>query len=549
MQCPHCHQDHPDNTRVCPNTKLPLGRMIRCPYCGHESRPGSRYCAGCGKALPHPAVREEEGQIVQSDPAASAADSAPAAGAPQSAPGASPGSSATATAPSPQAPRSEERRPSLADAPVILDGAPAAWAAIPTSPRNEAPVAADAPPAANRSWLWGALGLLVLVGLFATWRALITPPAPEQPPQAVAPTFTNAPTFTPSTPSATATEVDATLAVIPLLQTQTLLAAPSVGAPDATRSPEAATQLPETDTPPADPSSTAAVEPVADPAGFAALSLAFVSYQSGSPALFLMNPDAPSAWKQVALPDDYEISGVASFCGDEILFEAEDRQLNLPRWIFTYDEATDTATPLILPDPQPERIYSPGCSPSGRYLVFNAMRQGRWFLNVLDRTTQEIIYEQSALGFSQLGMVSWVNAEDRFMWQAIKGEQLFTINQTVNLGSAQPVRTLRFSLDGKYPAISPDGGYIAYFCGNYSRLCMMSWPGKVRAYELPISYFKKIDGKTIPATVSWASDGEWVYFSSSITGNWDIYRMHPDGSQMQNLTESSTADEILPTAR
>jgi Tol biopolymer transport system component len=149
-----------------------------------------------------------------------------------------------------------------------------------------------------------------------------------------------------------------------------------------------------------------------------------------------------------------------------------------------------------------------------------------------------------------MGMVSWPNAEDRFLWQGMRGEQAaFDINLTTNLGTEKSIRTQRLSIDGKFPALSPDGSSIAYFCGNYSRLCMITWPSKQLQFELPISYFKTIDDKPVNATAAWASDGAWVYFSSSITGNWDIYRMRPDGSQMQNLTESSTADEILPTAR
>ena len=97
--------------------------------------------------------------------------------------------------------------------------------------------------------------------------------------------------------------------------------------------------------------------------------------------------------------------------------------------------------------------------------------------------------------------------------------------------------------------LSPDGTRLAYFCGNLSNLCMVEWPSLKTLFQMPISYFKPINKKPAPATAAWSLDGAWVYFSSSISGNWDIYRMRPDGSQVQNLTEGSSADELMPSAR
>ena len=54
MLCPHCRQEHPDTERVCPNTGLTLGQPVLCAQCGQAARPGARYCAYCGQALPRP---------------------------------------------------------------------------------------------------------------------------------------------------------------------------------------------------------------------------------------------------------------------------------------------------------------------------------------------------------------------------------------------------------------------------------------------------------------------------------------------------------------
>jgi Tol biopolymer transport system component len=68
-------------------------------------------------------------------------------------------------------------------------------------------------------------------------------------------------------------------------------------------------------------------------------------------------------------------------------------------------------------------------------------------------------------------------------------------------------------------------------------------------FQIPVSYFKQVDRKEAPASAAWSSDGKWVYFSSSISGSWDIYRMRPDGSMIQNLTEDWPSDELMPAAR
>jgi hypothetical protein len=181
-------------------------------------------------------------------------------------------------------------------------------------------------------------------------------------------------------------------------------------------------------------------------------------------------------------------------------------------------------------------------------MTISAYQNGNWRLDILDLNEQKIISSLDFDEYPQLGNASWPASEDRFLWMGTRISGFYDINQTTRFLNGAVPRT-QTVVQGKYPAISPDGKTVAYFCGNHFGLCIAEWPSANTLFEIPVSYFKKIDGLAPPASAAWSADGQWVYFSSSLTGNWDIYRMRPDGSDIQNLTESWPSDELMPAAR
>ncbi|MFM8322147.1 MAG: hypothetical protein ACKOC5_14640 [Chloroflexota bacterium] len=537
MQCPHCKQEHADDTRVCPATNRPIGHWVVCPKCGYASRPGARHCAGCGGALPRQAPAPQPGAAPAQPPAYTQADSA-ARPEPADTGGAEDSrlqDDLDGGAAAPLALDGPLRKPAAAAPPVILENA-AAWSAIPTSPRPED----DADGALRRPLvqpiLLGLAALLLLVTLFQVWRAGRSSP-PEPQPAAALP---GASTALPSPPSHTPP------AALPRL-TQTPAAAPGGAATHApTGAPPDLAHTATSITAAASPSPLAAL-PSATPAPAAPdYRLAFVSNRDAQQQVYLLDPSAPTEWLAVPLPADYESAGWPSFCGEQVAFEVEDRQLNLPRWIYLFQPPTGELERLAFAGQEPERAYSPGCSPSGAFMTVSTMLNNRWSLSLLERSTGEVRYQTPGAAYAQFGFASWTVAEDRFAWLGIKGNGLFDINLTVLQDSSGQTRRV---LEGKHPAISPDGSRLAYFCGNLSYLCIAGWPSGDLLVQMPVSYFKQINKKDVPASAAWSADGQWVYFSSSLTGNWDIYRMHPDGSQVQNLTEGSQADEWMPAAR
>ncbi len=567
MQCPHCNQEHPDYLRVCPTTNLPLGRVITCPNCGREVRPGARFCAGCGQALPRQTAKLDPSVVktFNNGAAAPAGPRAESAAQPPAEPPATPATAGSMDAPAPlpstppaaqpvNAPHAPEkllfptpeapptRSSPVGEVPPPLEGA-AGWVAIPTSPRsNEPPEDARRPQTLKYAGL-GLVGLIALAALFFLWRGL-SAAAPAATPTAAALLSSPLP---PTLPAATATTPAS--ATAPAL-------APSPSLPPTRTSPPSPAPTKTaalTETPTLAPALTASpvapsiITPTVSVLEGSGHGLAFSSNRDGSFKIYLMNPEKPSEWHLVPFPPEYESVAWPSFCGEKLAFEAEDRSLNLPRWIFLFDLSTQAIQPLEIKESPPMRAYSAGCSPSGRHMAAAVMREGRWYLDTIDLEDGLVLAEQPSGGYPQFGFASWPASEDFFIWMGIKDSGYFDVNRTTNPASG-PART-NVMAQGRYPAISPDGTKLAFFCGNLSNLCMADWPSVKLLFQIPISYFKLINQKNVPASVAWSVDGQWVYFSSSINGNWDIYRMHPDGSQVQNLTEGSTADEIMPAAR
>jgi hypothetical protein len=289
---------------------------------------------------------------------------------------------------------------------------------------------------------------------------------------------------------------------------------------------------------------TTEIEPETSP-----YDLVFVSNRDGIPVVYAMDSAHTQEWRSLGVPEGYEFVRWPSFCGNQVLYEVEDRALTLPRWVYVVDMNANSLESFKMPEGMTaDRLASPTCSPSGRYMGISAQRDYVWRLDILDLVQSSLIYEQESLEYPMLGFATWGKTEDNFLWMGFRSSGYFDLNETsgyLTPGNA----TTRFISQGKYPAFSPTGDYLAYFCGNMLDLCLAAWPSGEIVSQQAINYYKKIDGEQVTSSVSWSRDGKWLYFASSQTGNWDIYRMHPDGSEMQNLTIDWPSDEIMPASR
>lgn len=365
------------------------------------------------------------------------------------------------------------------------------------------------------------LGIVILVGLigFGLWWMRTTE-------QAEMMSFVNTPTLPPPIPTHS-----------PAVQ-------PSATPPQTPTQPEAPTPASVNISPTGDVDEPLLPTPAAD----WPYNLVFASNRDGNFNIILMDADNPQEWLAVPMPEGYENAYWPGFCERQVAFEVHDYSLALPRWIYLFDLATQTTQPFAPPGELPERTGLPSCSPSGRYLAYIAYRLFDWSLNVLDRQANRLIFQEPEGIYPMLGYPRWPASEDTLVWMGIRSSGTFDVNRTSNLLSGtQPLTELIFK--GKFPSLSPDGTQLAYVCGNRFSLCVVDVSSGALMFEKPINYTRPFNDQMAPASTSWSSDGEWIYYVSSATGNWDIYRVRPDGSDMQNLTESWPSDELMPAAR
>jgi Tol biopolymer transport system component len=191
----------------------------------------------------------------------------------------------------------------------------------------------------------------------------------------------------------------------------------------------------------------------------------------------------------------------------------------------------------------------PRCSPGGDFLAYSANVGKEWFLYVTDfSTTYEIDPPDGLIS----GYSSWPAFGTDFLFQVITQED--RINLIYRM-SGHPSGGQYAKIDsGANPSLSPDGSRMVYSCemvGNDRTLCISNADGSNSQSLVTVI---RIDvpgvGWNIQPASAWSGDGSWVYYASADDRDWDIYRIRPDGSDRQNLTDHlGSANEINPALK
>ncbi len=267
--------------------------------------------------------------------------------------------------------------------------------------------------------------------------------------------------------------------------------------------------------------------------------LAFASDRDGIFEIYLMNSWTGETMK-IPTPPGYNQLFWPTFCGTNIIaFEAQDTTDQNAQAVYLVD--------LDYPENSSKFINGwagvPRCSPDGTYIGIMRVDGDHHDLVIYDFSTRTEVFrtdlnQQSEVSgyptWDQMGnlyfCVSRINGADN------NRNGIYTYNN----GIAER------KFKGSYPALSPNGQLIAYYCGE-DDLCVSNIDGS--AQEVIADTIRSTKPWRPGVTPWWSADGQWIYFASADEGNWDIYRIHRDGSGKQNITGNWKSNEIMPAVK
>jgi Tol biopolymer transport system component len=244
---------------------------------------------------------------------------------------------------------------------------------------------------------------------------------------------------------------------------------------------------------------------------------------------------------------------------------------------------TETSTPLppatSTPRPRPTDTPRPSLAASLRgtlaYPAFDGQTYHIYFVNLATGDSRRFRTEASQPAFNSEG--------SRIAFQSWAGNPRGLM--TVNLSSGSELLITNF-LEDAYPTWSPDGGTILFLTRRSGgRESQLWWTPSDRDFQANLTRFVGKEGEypywgannqiifkgwqstgtglrlaspdfaTIQQVTTsnqdygpaLSPDGRQVVFMSQRDGNWEVYRVNTDGSDLQRLTTDSVALDGLPT--
>ena len=284
--------------------------------------------------------------------------------------------------------------------------------------------------------------------------------------------------------------------------------------------------------------------------------IAFASDKEGEFSIYIL--DAQSGLTGPLLkPSGYNRTWWPTFCGNRIAMETSDQIADRPQWIYLLDLDTNNLASLIdTTTTNFTELGIPRCSADGRYISFSANSgDSFWHMYIYD-TYQEIspVHVPVPEGYANVyvsGYASWSKYNNimAYMIAARNPTNYFVLE----MGN-YPQLKVDYGFSGSNPSISPDGSQISFSCydnletGSKRYLCVSDLYGqKVRRIHEIVRV--EVKENTHQPHSAWSSDGEWIYFASAEDGDWDIYRIRPDGTEIENLTDHLTGNEIHPAVQ
>ncbi len=226
--------------------------------------------------------------------------------------------------------------------------------------------------------------------------------------------------------------------------------------------------------------------------------------------------------------------------GTRLLF-VSDRDGNREVYVMDLEARMEGREALVNLSRNKAPDWQPAWSPDGRRVAFSSYRDGNWEIYLMDSDGSNPVRltEHPASDFSP----AWSpdGRQVLFVSRRHGDADLFVID----LDSGERTQLTHSELDEYEPAWSPDGRWIAFVTqiGDQSDVFVMRADGSNPANLTNSSYANDFQ----PA---WSADGKWIYFVSytMADGDHELYKMHPDGSQVIRVTDDND-DDLAPSVR
>lgn len=189
---------------------------------------------------------------------------------------------------------------------------------------------------------------------------------------------------------------------------------------------------------------------------------------------------------------------------------------------------------------------TPAISPNGEQITYSTSDGALWIMNIATNTTAQIQLPPGRYGYP-----TWLNDGSGIVYTSYKftpgNEDADFFVHSLKDQKQQTFLTQTGPQD--YPALSPDGGALAYISslatvlpGVGSRITQQLWIAFLKESK-PVQVLVGTEGDAHPA---WSPDGKWIAFSSSRNGTPNLWMIKPDGQEPVQLTKDSVA-QTSPT--
>ncbi len=283
--------------------------------------------------------------------------------------------------------------------------------------------------------------------------------------------------------------------------------------------------------------------------------LTFVSSRDADRNLYLLNVEARTTQKVSDLPVALHDTPSWSPDGQRIAFEVEqDGDLNL-----AIANIADSTLEMLAVSPEPDR--SPVWSPDGQQIAFVSWHSGNAEIYLADLSCGGLCADPVNITHSH-GSDAYPSWSPDGQWIAFLSDrdgyrELYAMDAACDSGAVNCNRRVRRLTSERSktndqvwdtPVWSPDSRRLAFLSNADDTTVQIKLIDVIAAKASAICCATPRQltfGPWHNTNVVWSADGRQLAFTSDRNGNWDIYLMNDDGSQLRQVT-SSPADEYAP---